>query len=427
MRGAKVVVGAQWGDEGKGKIVDHFARSADWVVRYQGGANAGHTLVVDGRKTVLHLIPSGALHPKARCAIAAGCVVDPEGLLAELDALEAAGAPLTPERLRVSERAHLVLSIHRHLDVAREAAAGAAAIGTTGRGIGPAYEDAVGRRGVRFAELVGPASALADRVERLVAERNLLLVGLGAAPVSAAAVLAELAAVRERLAPYVGPVGAVIAAAIEGDETVIFEGAQGVLLDCLHGTYPFVTSSSTGAGGVCTGTGIGPRLVGEVLGVTKAYATRVGAGPFPTELNGALEARLRAAGGEFGATTGRPRRCGWLDLPALRTAARLGGLTGLVVTKLDVLGGFDEVRMATGYRVNGQVVEDADVGTLADAEPIYEVFAGWGPEVGQVRHYLDLPASARHFLERLSAAVELPIELVSVGPERDAIIACPPR
>jgi adenylosuccinate synthase len=422
--GGLVVVGAQWGDEGKGKIVDHFAADADWVVRYQGGANAGHTLVVDGVKTVLHLVPSGVLHPRARCAIGAGCVVDPVELVRELDGLVAAGVEVDGDRLLISPRTHLVLSVHRRLDVAREAAAGRDAIGTTGRGLGPAYEDAVGRRGVRVIDLADPAG-LRRRVEGLLVERNALLVALGATPSTVGEILDELAAVGERVLALMGPVGVRVDEAIRGGAHVVFEGAQGALLDVLHGTYPFVTSSATTAAGAASGAGVGPGAIGEVLGVTKAYCTRVGAGPFPSELTGTIGETLRAVGQEFGATTGRPRRCGWLDAVALRATRRLCGLTALALTKLDVLSGLDTLQIATGYRLDGEVLVDfpADAATLARVEVEYARLPGWTEDLSGVRAWADLPAAAQRYVEAIEALVEVPVRLISVGPGRDAVFS----
>ncbi len=421
MRGL-VIVGAQWGDEGKGKVVDHYARRAEMVVRYQGGANAGHTLVVDGHKTVLHLVPSGILHPKTVCAVGPGCVVDPRALLGELDALAAAGVVIEPERFLLSERAHLVLPVHAAVDRAREVAAGRDAIGTTGRGIGPAYEDVVARRGIRFADLGDPAH-LRGRLEALLFERNLLLAGLGAPTFEVEGLLEALAAVHARLAPFVCDVGRAVADAAARGAHILFEGAQGTLLDVVHGSYPFVTSSATVAASAAIGTGVGPRLLTDVIGITKAYCTRVGAGPFPTELDDAIGERLRAAGHEFGATTGRPRRCGWLDLPALRYAARLNGLTGLALTKLDVLSGLEAVRVAVAYQWRGRTWDElpADPAAIREVTPIYETLPGWVGDLGGARHLDALPEAARRYVAFVEEAVGVPVALVSVGPGREAL------
>ncbi|MCA9557171.1 MAG: adenylosuccinate synthase [Myxococcales bacterium] len=421
MRGL-VIVGAQWGDEGKGKVVDHYARRAQLVVRYQGGANAGHTLVVDGRKTVLHLVPSGVLYLGTACAVGPGCVVDPEALIGELDALVAAGVDIDPTRFLLSERAHLVLPVHAAVDRAREAAAGRDAIGTTGRGIGPAYEDVVARRGVRFADLGDPAH-LRARLEALLFERNLLLKGLGGPTFEIEPLLASLAAVHARLAPFVRDVGRAVSEAAARGERVLFEGAQGTLLDVVHGSYPFVTSSATVAANAAIGAGVGPGLLTDVVGITKAYCTRVGAGPFPTELDDAVGDRLRAEGHEFGATTGRPRRCGWLDLPALRYAARLNGLTGLALTKLDVLSGLDAVRVAVAYQWRGRTWDElpAEPAAIGEVTPIYETLPGWAGALGEARSLAALPEAARRYVAFVEEAVGVPVILVSVGPGREAL------
>ncbi len=422
MRGV-VIVGAQWGDEGKGKVVDHYALVADLVVRYQGGANAGHTLVVGGQKTVLHLVPSGILHPGKMCAVGPGCVVDPVAFLDEVEALRAVGLTVDASSLMLSERAHLVLPVHRALDAARESAAGPGRIGTTGRGIGPAYEDAVARRGVRFADLSDP-DYLRARVEALHFERNLLLTGLGAAPQSVGPTVELLLELRDRLAPLLGDVGRLVAEGAAAGLRVLYEGAQGTLLDVLHGSYPYVTSSSTVAANAASGVGVGPGLLGAVIGITKAYCTRVGAGPFPTELDDMLGERLRAVGHEYGATTGRPRRCGWLDVPALRYAARLNGLTGLALTKLDVLSGLETVRIAVGYRWRGQRWDElpAEPVAITEVEPIYETLPGWSEPLGEARALADLPSAARAFVERVAELSGVPVALVSVGPDREALI-----
>ena len=416
-----VVVGAQWGDEGKGKVVDHLATDAAVVVRYQGGANAGHTLVVGGHKTVLHLVPSGILHPGKRCAIGAGCVVDPHELATELASLREAGVEVTPERMWISLRAQLVLPPHQRLDRAREAAAGARRIGTTGRGIGPAYEDAVGRRGVRMVDLLDP-DRLRARVEGVLRERNLLLVGLGVEPFTAGEVLTPLLDVAEELGPYITDVGHRLDAHLRAGDTVLFEGAQGSLLDVSHGTYPFVTSSSTVAGSAAIGSGVGPGALGRVVGITKAYTTRVGAGPFPTELTDETGERLRRVGAEFGATTGRPRRCGWFDAVALRYAARINGLTEIALTKLDVLSGLDTLQIAVGYRAGGRDLEAFPVVGLDEVEPIFETAPGWSEPIDGAREKSALPDAARAYVQRLEELVGVPVSMVSVGPGRDAIM-----
>jgi adenylosuccinate synthase len=415
-----VIVGAQWGDEGKGKLVDLYAEQADVVVRYQGGTNAGHTLVVNGVKTVLHLIPSGILHPGKRCVIGNGCVVDPVALVAEMDELVAAGVDVSPARLCISHAAPAILDVHKRLDRAREGAAGDARIGTTGRGIGPAYEDAVSRHGVRLGDLADP-QRLRQRVDGLLFEKNALLAAYGQAPVTAADILEPLEAVRDRIVPYLADAGAELAARRQAGERLLFEGAQGALLDVWHGTYPFVTSSSTVAANAAVGSGLGPQAIGRVLGVTKAYATRVGAGPFPTELDDAVGARIREVGREFGATTGRPRRCGWLDLPALRYAARINGLTSLALMKLDVLQGFETLKVCTEYTWRGRTYEEMPTEPAAWSAlvPVYAELPGFTEDLRAARRMGDLPATARDYVERISAWTGLPIELVSVGPGRD--------
>ena len=415
-----VIVGAQWGDEGKGKLVDLYAQQAEAVVRYQGGTNAGHTLVVNGVKTVLHLIPSGILHPGKRCLIGNGCVVDPVALVAEIDELIAAGVEVNPQRLGISRAAPAILDVHKQLDRARESAAGEGKIGTTGRGIGPAYEDAVSRHGVRLGDLADPGR-LRHRVQGLLFEKNVLLAAYGQPTLTVEDILAPIEAVRLRLLPFLGDVGAELAARQRAGERVLFEGAQGAMLDVWHGTYPFVTSSSTVAANAAVGTGLGPQSIGRILGVTKAYATRVGSGPFPTELHDATGERLREVGREFGATTGRPRRCGWLDLPALRYAARINGLTSLAMMKLDVLRGFHPLRVCTAYTWRGETWTEMPTAPEAWSElvPVYEDFPGFDEDIRSSRTAGDLPGAAWAFVEQVSARMGLPIELVSVGPGRD--------
>jgi adenylosuccinate synthase len=416
-----VVVGAQWGDEGKGKIVDRLAASSRWVVRFQGGNNAGHTLVVDGEKVVLHLIPSGILQPGCTCVIGNGVVLDPVVLFREIDALAARGRPVTPERLVVSTEAHVILPWHRALDQAREQALGDKRIGTTGKGIGPAYEDKVGRRGVRVADLFD-RDALRERIGGLLAEHNRRLVEwYGAPPLTVDQILGELEPLAARIQPYARPVVRLLADAVRRREPILFEGAQGTFLDVDHGTYPFVTSSSTVAGGACAGSGVGPTAIDEVLGICKAYATRVGSGPFPTEQENAVGERLRAVGHEFGATTGRPRRCGWFDVPMVRHAAMVNGLTALALTKLDVLTGMGPIRVAVGYRDTEDV--PAGAAALARVEPVYEELEGWDEDLSACRKWDDLPAACRAYVERVEAWTGVPVVLLGVGPGRDALIS----
>jgi adenylosuccinate synthase len=415
-----VIVGAQWGDEGKGKLVDLFASRAERVVRFQGGTNAGHTLVVDGRKTVLHLVPSGILHPGVVCAIGPGCVVDPEALVRELDGLNAMGVLSPPERLRVSSIAPLILPVHRALDQAREQRAGAARLGTTGRGIGPAYEDAVARRAVRLADAREPEH-LRGRIEALLFEKNMLLQVLGAEPQTVEAQFDAVVAGFARLEHHLADVGAETAEALERGAFVVFEGAQGTLLDISHGTYPYVTSSSTVAASAATSLGLGMKLFTEVLGVSKAYCTRVGGGPFPTEMEEPLGTKLREAGQEFGATTGRPRRCGWLDLPALRLSARLNGMTALALMKIDVLRGIGPLQLCVAHHWRGQrwTVPPAEPAFWRDARPELAEVPGFDADLRGARSLDALPGAARDYLARIADEVGVPLRLVSVGPGRD--------
>ena len=419
-----VAVGAQWGDEGKGKIVDWLAPRADLVVRFHGGNNAGHTLVVDGQKTVLHVVPAGVLHPGTINLIGPGVVVDPEVLLQEIEALTARGVLRDPSRVRVSGRAHVILEWHKALDKAREEAAREGAIGTTGRGIGPTYEDKVARRGVRVADLLDPA-ALRETLERLARPKNHELTQYyrwDAVDVDALARRCEDWG--RRLSPYVDHTGRILDRALRDGKSVLFEGAQGTFLDVDHGTYPYVTSSNCVAGAACAGAGVGPTRIGFVLGITKAYTTRVGGGPFPTEETGAAGERLRAAGEEFGATTGRPRRCGWLDVVMLREAVTVNGITGLAMNKLDVLSGVPEVPIAVAYRIDGKLTHEfpMTLGELSRAEPVYESCPGWSGDLSRVRRFEDLPDPARRYVERVEALVGVPVDLLSVGPGRDETI-----
>jgi adenylosuccinate synthase len=415
-----VVVGAQWGDEGKGKLVDVLAERADLVVRYQGGANAGHTVVNGDTQFVLHQIPSGILHERVTCLVGNGVVLDPETFFTEMDGLEARG--LDPAaRVLVSERAHLVMPYHKLLDRASEKSQN---IGTTGRGIGPAYEDKYGRRGIRVGDLRHLESVYALLEER-VARANQLLTLMGVPE------RADLDAHRElvsrlapRLLPLAADVGLRVAEALKAGRRVLLEGAQGALLDVDHGTYPFVTSSNTTAGGAAVGAGIGPTAIDGVLGVVKAYTTRVGNGPLPTEAEPAQEEQLRKLGGEFGATTGRPRRCGWFDATVVRYAVRVNGLTGLAVTKLDVLDSFAEIPVGSGYQLDGGHCAEmpADVRTLERVRPTYEILPGWRKPTGGARRMADLPPEARAYLDRLQDLSGAPIRYVSVGTRRDQII-----
>ncbi|APR85039.1 Adenylosuccinate synthetase [Minicystis rosea] len=418
---AVVIVGAQWGDEGKGKVVDLYAEAADMVVRYAGGPNAGHTLVVGDQSIVVRLIPSGILRPKTRCVMAQGMVVDPAVLLGEINALEARGHTIAG-RLFVSDRAHLILPYHPLIDGLREgAAADGSKIGTTKRGIGPCYEDKAARRGVRVGDL-----ADLRRVEELVTRALRawapVIRDLGGEVPDAGRIMADLAPLAERLLPLVADSSALIEGACRDGQRVLLEGAQGTLLDVDHGTYPFVTSSSAVSGGACAGAGIGPTRIRRVVGLTKAYCTRVGEGPFPTELKDAIGDRIRKAGHEFGSVTGRPRRTGWVDLPALRYAARVNGLDGLALTKLDVLTGLSEVRACVAYETKNGRTPEFPIDALDGATPIYESFPGWSEDLGGARAIADLPAAARDYVRFLEEQVAVPIDIVSVGPRRDETI-----
>jgi len=419
-----VVVGAQWGDEGKGKVVDQLACRADLVVRFQGGPNAGHTIVVDGETTILHLIPSGILQPSTLNLIGPGVVVDPDVLLTEIDGLKSRGLPVGRERLRLSDRAHVILPVHSALDRAREESRHQLTIGTTGRGIGPAYESRVARTGIRVSDLLEP-DALRERLELALYERNFLLEHLYHWPKIELDDLFEKAVVwGEKLAPYVDDTGVEIDRAMRAGRPVLLEGAQATLLDVDHGTYPFVTSSSTIAGGACTGAGIGPTRIDTVIGVSKAYATRVGGGPFPTEDQGDAGEHMGRVGQEFGATTGRKRRCGWLDMVVMRYATRVNGITGMAIGKLDILTGLPEVKVCVAYRLDGKEVREmpASIRALERCEPIYKTFPGWTEPLAHARSLGELPAAARDYIRWIEEALEVPVDLLGVGPGRDATI-----
>ncbi|HTP50193.1 MAG TPA: adenylosuccinate synthase [Anaeromyxobacteraceae bacterium] len=419
-----VVVGAQWGDEGKGKIVDRFTEFADVVARYQGGNNAGHTLVVGGEKTVLHLIPAGVLHPGKVCVIGNGVVVDPAVFMMEIDRLKQKGYMKDDSQLVLSLDAHVIMPWHKAVDVAREQAMGAGKIGTTGRGIGPTYEDKVARRGIRVRDLL-EEGRLSRRVkERLPAAQEELRRLNAPASLDGAAIASEYAGLGKRLARYAGDTSLTLDRAIRAGKSVLFEGAQGTMLDVDHGTYPYVTSSNTVAANAACGTGVGPTAIDGVIGVCKAYCTRVGGGPYPTELKDATGDRLRQVGNEYGATTGRPRRTGWFDAVALRYAARVNGLDGLAIMKLDVLTGFPELKVAVGYRLDGKTVEElpGDPEDLERCEPVYESLPGWSEPLAGARAFEDLPANARSYVRRLEALCGVNATSVSVGAERDETI-----
>jgi adenylosuccinate synthase len=417
-----IVVGSQWGDEGKGKVIDVFSAQADLVVRYQGGANAGHTLVVNGVKTVLHLVPSGILHPKTVCIIAAGVVLDVEEVISEISSLKAAGLLQNPEQLKISDQATVLLSYHRLLDAAREKALGHEKIGTTGRGIGPAYEDRASRKAILFGDLFDSVS-LRAKLEEALKEKNFLLEKYyGIEPVTLEPLLKRLEELAKELAPYrARDTSLGVHKAIKAGKKVLFEGAQGTMLDLLYGTYPYVTSSSTLSGSACVGAGIGPNSIQKIIGITKAYTTRVGSGPFPTELTDELGERIRKDGAEFGATTGRPRRTGWLDLVALRYAIRINGITSLAMMKLDVLSGHEKIDVCVAYRYEGQEMKELPISCadLAHVEPVYKTLPGWQDDISQVRSIQDLPQAARDYIQFIGNEVATPIDVVSVGPGRE--------
>lgn len=415
------VIGAQWGDEGKGKIVDWLSARADVVVRFQGGHNAGHTLVIDGVTYKLSLLPSGVVRPGKQAVIGNGVVVDPWALTAEIEKLKGQGVHITPANLIVAENAALILPLHRELDAAREA--GAEAIGTTKRGIGPAYEDKVGRRAIRAVDLKDP-NTLPAKVARLLAHHNALRRGVGAAELSADAVLAELKEIAPKVLPFIGPVWKVLDDARKANKRILFEGAQAVLLDVDHGTYPFVTSSNTVAGQAAAGSGIGPRQIGYVLGIVKAYTTRVGEGPFPTEQKNDVGERLGTRGAEFGTVTGRKRRCGWFDAVLVRQTCVTGGVDGIALTKLDVLDGFDEIKVCVGYKLNGKTHDylPADAVEQAAIEPVYESIPGWSESTKGARSWADLPANAIKYVRRIEELIGAPVALLSTSPEREDTI-----
>jgi adenylosuccinate synthase len=416
------VIGAQWGDEGKGKVVDWLASRADVVVRFQGGHNAGHTLVIGNETYKLSLLPSGVVRGKLGI-IGNGVVLDPEALLAEIARVGAQGLQVTPDNLRIAENVPLILPLHPALDKAREAARGEDRIGTTGRGIGPAYEDKVGRRAIRLCDLAEPET-LSAKLDELLLHHNALLRGLGAPEFGKQALLDQLLALAPQLLPFAEPVWERLDAARSEGKRVLFEGAQAVMLDVDHGTYPYVTSSNTVAGNAAAGAGCGPDMVGYVLGIAKAYTTRVGSGPFPTELHDATGKLLGERGREFGTVTGRPRRCGWFDTAMVRQAVKLGGVQGLVVTKLDVLDGLPELKLGVGYEVDGQLVKrlPAAFGAQARATPVFETMAGWSGSTRGARSYADLPAEAVKYIRRIEELVEAPVVLLSTSPERDDTI-----
>jgi adenylosuccinate synthase len=417
------VVGAQWGDEGKGKIVDWLSSRADVVVRFQGGHNAGHTLVIGNVVYKLSLLPSGVVRPGKLSVIGNGVVVDPWALLDEIEQIRAKGVAVTPESLLVAENAALILPLHQAVDKAREEARGAQRIGTTGRGIGPAYEDKAARRAIRLCDLAD-RDVLEDKVHQLLHHHNALLRGYGAPEIDAGELLAKLTEVAPRILPYSAVVWERLDQLRRAGKRILFEGAQGAMLDVDHGTYPYVTSSNTVAGSAAAGSGTGPGAVGYVLGITKAYTTRVGAGPFPTEQANEIGERIGERGREFGTVTGRKRRCGWFDAVMVRQAIKVGGINGIALTKLDVLDGLPELQVCTGYRLDGELLHHLPASQSAQAriEPVYETFEGWSESTRGARSWADLPATAIKYIRRIEELIEAPVALLSTSPERDDTI-----
>jgi adenylosuccinate synthase len=417
-----VIVGTQWGDEGKGKIVDLITDRFDIVARYQGGHNAGHTVAIEGRKYVLHLIPSGILHPEKVCIIGNGVVLDPAAFITEVEMLRSAGINVEG-RLLLSNRAHLIMPYHRAIETAEENAL-KEKIGTTSRGIGPCYEDKMGRRGIRVADLLCP-DRFSEKVRTNVEYKNSILCSIyRAEALDAAQITAEYLAMAPLVCPFITDTAEYLNQAIRQGKSVLFEGAQGTLLDVDHGTYPFVTSSSATAGGACIGTGVGPSLIDGVIGIAKAYTTRVGGGPFPTELTDEVGRQIQQKGAEFGSSTGRPRRCGWFDAVVVRYAALINDLSTLVITKLDVLDEIDEIKICVGYQSRGQKLDyfPTDISTLSEVEPIYETHPGWKQDTSRIRCYEDLPDRAKSYLNRLSELVDADISIISTGPDRSETI-----
>jgi len=419
-----VVIGAQWGDEGKGRIVDLISEKVDIIVRYQGGNNAGHTIVIGDEKVILHHLPSGILRQDKLSVIGNGVVVDPKVLLQEINELNSAGYSADEKNLKISDRAHVIMPYHREIDSARESMNGKARIGTTGRGIGPVYEDKAARRGIKFADLIDPDS-LSARLKEVFEERNAYLTKvLGGNPLNFEEILEEYAEYGRELKRFSCDVSTLLNESISKGQNILFEGAQGALLDIDFGTYPYVTSSNAGSGGASTGSGVGPTKIDTVLGIAKAYTTRVGEGPFPTEISGELGEELRQAGGEFGATTGRSRRCGWFDAFALKYAAQTNGISWLALTKLDVLSGFEKIHICVGYRYKGEQLSSfpSNNQVLKDIEPIYEEMDGWKEDISEAKDISEFPIQARKYLEKLEETTGVPIYTVSLGPSREKII-----
>ena len=418
-----VVIGAQWGDEGKGKIVDWLSERADVIVRFQGGHNAGHTLVIEGEVYKLSLLPSGVVRPGKLSIIGNGVVIDPKALLDEIGRVREAGVTITPEQLKLSETAAVILPLHQELDLAREAARGKAAIGTTGRGIGPAYEDKVARRGIRVCDLAEPET-LKAKTEHLLRHHNALRRGLGEDELKTSDVLDPLNEISEEILSYATPVWRELDIARKSGKRILFEGAQGTMLDVDHGTYPFVTSSNTVAGQAATGSGVGIGALDFVLGITKAYTTRVGSGPFPTELNDDIGQRIGERGHEFGTVTGRQRRCGWFDAVMVRQALKTAGIDGIALTKLDVLDGFDTLKICTSYKLDGGELDyfPASMGAQVAVNPVYEHMDGWQESTQGARSWADLPATAINYIRRVEELIEVPVSLLSTSPEREDTI-----
>jgi len=418
-----VVVGSQWGDEGKGKIVDWLSERADVVARFQGGHNAGHTLVIDGVTYKLHILPSGIVRKGTLSVIGNGVVLDPWNLLQEIETLRSQGAEISPESLKVAENAPLILPLHANLDKAREEALGKAKLGTTGRGIGPAYEDKIARRAIRAGDL-NDAQLVKEKIDKMLFHHNALLRGFGQAELNAKSVFEEVMELAPQILPYVDTTWKTLDEAKRAGKRILFEGAQGTLLDIDHGTYPFVTSSNVVASQAATGTGMGANAIDYVLGITKAYTTRVGAGPFPTELFDDVGKGLGERGHEFGTTTGRPRRCGYFDAVLVRQAVKVNGITGIALTKLDVLDGMDEIKVCVGYRLNGRELDYLPASTKEQelVEPIYETMEGWSDTTFGARSWADLPATAIKYVRRIEELIEAPVALLSTSPERDDTI-----
>ncbi|MFO7297400.1 MAG: adenylosuccinate synthase [Proteobacteria bacterium] len=418
-----VVVGAQWGDEGKGKIVDWLSERADVVVRFQGGHNAGHTLVINGQTYKLSLLPSGVVRPGKLAVIGNGVVIDPWALAEEIERLKSQGVSITRDNLRIAENATLILPLHRELDVIREQAAGDGRIGTTGRGIGPAYEDKVGRRAIRVQDLKN-LNTLGPKVDRILVHHNALRRGLGQPLISKDELMRELTEIAPKILPYMDVTWDLLDAKRKAGARILFEGAQGILLDVDHGTYPFVTSSNTVAAQAATGSGMGPGAIGYVLGIAKAYTTRVGSGPFPTELNDELGEEIGRRGNEFGTVTGRKRRCGWFDACLVRQVTKVSGIDGIALTKLDVLDGFSEIKVCVGYMLDGERIDRLPAGHNAQArvQPIYETFEGWSQSTRGARSWTDLPAQAVKYVRAIEELIECPISLLSTSPEREDTI-----